>query len=301
MRSEARHPIAVVAARTGLSTDLIRVWERRYSAVSPTRLENGQRVYSDDDIERLRLMSAAVRGGRTIARVASLSTDELTRIAAEDTAAGQRQRANASPDSAADDVIDSAMAQTRSLDAPALRDTLRRATASLGVRRFAESIAAPFMRRVGDEWHAGRLSVGEEHLATAVLHDHLLAIVRGVGPLPQASRVLVATPPGERHVVGAAIFAATMAADGWQVIYLGADMPMKDIAAAARAARVDLVALSVVFVEDRAGRIAEIRELREALPGVRIVVGGHAAASLEDGLADVKVEILSGDIARSLS
>ena len=292
MHSEARHPIAVVASRTGLSTDLLRVWERRYAAVTPTRLPNGQRLYSDDDIERLRLMSAAVRGGRTIARVASLSNAELARLTAEDSMNSGDPRAADAADADTNAAIDAAMAQTRALDAPALRDTFRRSTATLGVRAFAELVAGPFMRRVGDEWHAGRLSVGEEHLATAVLHDHLLEIVRGIGPHPQASRVVIATPPGERHVVGAAIAAATMAAAGWHVIYLGADLPVADIAAAARATTADLVALSVVYVEDREQRIADIRALREALPGVRIVVGGNSAFALEDDLRDTMVEVL---------
>lgn len=297
MHSEARHPIAVVASRTGLSTDLLRVWERRYAAVTPTRLPNGQRLYSDDDIERLRLMSAAVRGGRTIARVAPLSNSELARLTAEDSmASGDPRRATSGSDADENGVIETAMTQTHALDAPALRDTLRRSTATLGVRAFAESVAGPFMRRVGDEWHAGRLSVGEEHLATAVLHDHLLEIVRGVGPRPQASRVIVATPPGERHVVGAAIAAATMAAAGWHVIYLGADLPIRDIAAAARATSADLVALSVVYVENREQRLADIRALREALPGTRIVVGGNSALALEDDLRDAMVEVLSGDL-----
>ena len=65
----ARHPIAVVAERTGLSIDVLRVWERRYSAVLPGRGPGGQRLYADADVERLRLLDAAVQGGRRIGAV----------------------------------------------------------------------------------------------------------------------------------------------------------------------------------------------------------------------------------------
>ena len=64
------HPIGVVAERTGLSLDVLRVWERRYGVVQPTRDEGGRRLYSDADIERLRLLAEATSGGRAIRQVA---------------------------------------------------------------------------------------------------------------------------------------------------------------------------------------------------------------------------------------
>src|ERR687895_1311192 len=86
----ARHPIGVVAERTGLSPDLLRVWERRYRAVEPSRSLDGQRAYSDGDIERLRLLRLATAAGRSISQVATLGTEELARLVHEDEAARQR-------------------------------------------------------------------------------------------------------------------------------------------------------------------------------------------------------------------
>src|SRR5687768_11395483 len=87
----ARHPIAVVSERTGLSQDILRVWERRYGAVSPTRTESGERLYSDADVARLRLLDAAVAAGRRISRVATLSTTELEALIADDRDAESRR------------------------------------------------------------------------------------------------------------------------------------------------------------------------------------------------------------------
>jgi methanogenic corrinoid protein MtbC1 len=289
LNSEPRHPIAVVSARTGLSTDVLRVWERRYAAVTPTRQLNGQRLYSDADIERLRLMNAAVRGGRTIARVASLTTEALSRLANEDAVA----RREAGP--AADDwrppfdIIDAALAHAVAHDAPLLRDVLQRAIRARGVHTFVETVAAPFMHRVGDEWHAGQLTIAQEHLATAVLHDLLLEVVRGIGRAPNAPRVVVATPPGERHVVGAAITAARAAAEGWDVIYLGADLPIADIVAVTTSSGAEVVALSLVHVQDPEGRVAEIGALARALPAARIVVGGSGARGIQSQLRAIGV------------
>ena len=103
--------------------------------------------------------------------------------------------------------------------------------------------------------------------------------------------MLIATPSGERHVIGAAIFAARVAADGWDVVYLGADLPMRDIATAAQAARADVVALSLVYLEDSAARIEEIKTLRRLVPDARLVVGGSGAKALERALVAEGIEI----------
>ena len=91
-RTTPRHPIAVVTERTGLSQDLLRVWERRYRAVSPTRGPGGQRLYSDADIERLVLLHAATRAGRSISRVANLANEALSAMVDEDVAAREMLR-----------------------------------------------------------------------------------------------------------------------------------------------------------------------------------------------------------------
>ena len=84
------HPIGVAGERTGLSPHVLRVWERRYGAVEPIRTGGGQRLYSDADIERLRLLSAVTAAKRSISLVARLPLGELARLAREDEEARRR-------------------------------------------------------------------------------------------------------------------------------------------------------------------------------------------------------------------
>jgi len=78
------HPIKVVATRTGLSKDVIRVWEKRYQAINPQRSDTGRRLYTDADIAHLLKLKQAISGGWRISDVAKLSKDELdTLIAAK--------------------------------------------------------------------------------------------------------------------------------------------------------------------------------------------------------------------------
>src|SRR4051812_38490232 len=90
-----RHPMAVVVDRTGLTPDLLRAWERRYGAVAPSRGPGGQRLYSDDDIERLRLLHVASRAGRSIGQIATLSNEALAELSRDDSI--ERLKATPSP------------------------------------------------------------------------------------------------------------------------------------------------------------------------------------------------------------
>jgi DNA-binding transcriptional MerR regulator len=150
---EPRHPMRLVAERTGLSPDVLRAWERRYGVVSPGRSEGGQRLYSDADIERLSLMVKAIEGGRSVGQTASLPIEELHRLVAEDAARGA-----ARPTPAAD-YRELAFASVAALAPDQLQTVLRSAVLSLGTAVFLEEVVAPLLRRIGDAWHAGEIGL----------------------------------------------------------------------------------------------------------------------------------------------
>ena len=293
-KTETRHPIAVVAERTGLSQDVLRVWERRYGAVDPERRAGGQRLYTDADIERLVLLRSATRAGRSIGHVARLSTAAVASLVEDDRAANVRRSAAALPAPDTEDVLDASLAFALALDAPALDETLRRAAARFGMSVFLESVAAPLLRRCGDEWHAGRMTPAQEHLVTSTLNGMVVETIRAFAQQNGAPRVLVATLARERHVIGAALAGAAAAVEGWSVLYLGGDLPANEIADAARAAGVGVVAVSVIYVEDRDHVLGELRALRSRLPtGIALIAGGAGAASLAAELSAMDVRVAS--------
>ncbi|MEQ1693593.1 MAG: MerR family transcriptional regulator, partial [Gemmatimonas sp.] len=257
------HPIAIVAERTGLSRDVLRVWERRYAAVEPMRSPGGQRLYSNEHIDRFRLLAAVTRHGRNISLVAGLPNDVLQQLVAEDEA--ERPARPADSDSEHADLADAALQHTRALDASGLDRELRRTIARHGMPVFLEDVVPTLMHRVGDEWAAGRLSIAHEHLASAAILALILEAMRSVPEVPGAPKLLVATPATERHAVGAALAAAAAALDGWTIIYLGVDVPADDIVAAASASGATAVALSVVHTEDTTIVMRELHAVRTIL------------------------------------
>ncbi len=290
----ARHPIAVVAARTGLSQDVLRVWERRYAAVTPIRADDGQRLYTDEDVERLRTLRDVSEAGRAIGQVARLSTAELQHILREDARARADAPAPAN-DPRAEDAVNEALTHTRAMNAARVDAVLRRSAAILGTATFLEQVAVSLLRRIGEEWHAGRLTIPQEHLASAVVYALVTGIMRDIAPASDAPRVVVATPAGERHAIGAALAGAAAAAHGWHVIFLGADVPASDIAACAIEMEAQLVALSIVYVDNRAEVLAQLRALRSMLPiRIGLIAGGAGAQALRTNLEKIGIVVGTG-------
>lgn len=287
-----RHPIGVVAERTALSPDVLRVWERRYGAVRPARSAGGQRLYTDADVERLRLLSRATHAGRSIGQVAGLDTASLAALVREDEA--QRGAARASSPDRAARIVSQALRRMERLDADGVRRGLARAAVELGAADFVEGVAAPLLREVGDGWHAGRVTTAQEHLVSGVVRGLLARLVEGLEVPEPGVRLVVATPAGERHEIGALLVAAVAAQEGWGVAYLGPDLPAGEIAAAAVAVGARGVAVSAIYAADPGRLVAELRALRAGLPGeVALLAGGSGAGAASQELADAGVQHVS--------
>jgi MerR family transcriptional regulator, light-induced transcriptional regulator len=278
---QARHPIGVVAQRTGLTPDLIRVWERRYEVAEPSRDEGGRRLYTDRDLERFRLLAQATAEGRSIGQLAGLTHEQLEQLVRDDDAARWNASRNRDAGVGADAWTEEAMERTRALDAPGLESVLRRAATFLGAPVFLEFVIAPFFRQIGDGWHRGQVSIAEEHLASGVAQPLLVELRGALRGAPDAPVLVVATPAGERHEIGALLAAAAAAIEGWSVVYLGADLPAEEIVRAAIRSDARAVAVSFVFGALPEATAGELRRLREGLPAdVPIIAGGAGLAML---------------------
>jgi methanogenic corrinoid protein MtbC1 len=264
---------------------VLRVWERRYGVVEPRRSTGGQRVYSDSDIERLSLLQRATQGGHGISHVASLSRSRLEELVRDIEAARRTSAPETARPFESRDLIRKAIELTEALDPNGLELLLKRSIARYGLVAFVDSIAAPFLRMVGDRWHSGMLTVSQEHFATAVLQR----VVTDTAPLLTGAdggpTIVIGTLEGERHANGALMAAATAASEGWRVIYLGPDLPAGDIADTATRMRARAIGISVVLAEKNSRARADLRHLAKAIaPGTTILVGGSGSRGLRESL-----------------
>jgi DNA-binding transcriptional MerR regulator/methylmalonyl-CoA mutase cobalamin-binding subunit len=283
---EPRHPIGVVSARTGLPQDLIRAWERRYQAVTPQRTPTGRRLYTDEDVERLKLLKRAVSGGRRISDVAGHSLEELRALIAEDQEEGVDAYTTAKgtrPSDTAPALLEEALSALESLDRRRLERVLAEAAVSLSTPNVRRELIVPLLHSVGDRWREGSIRVVHEHMATAIVRAFLDA--RATQNAPSAPRIIATTPAGQAHELGALLAAAAADEAGWNAIYLGPNTPAEEIAAGARQLGAKAVALSIAYRDDDHHVQEEVRKLREYLdPTIPIFVGGRSVASLGPSL-----------------
>lgn len=290
----------VVARKTGLNPHVIRVWERRYGVVTPARSHGNRRLYSDSEIARLRLLQDATRAGHSIGSIAKLSEEDLRRLLERDRetdgaplqvtgAGGGRLQATIQANDRSRDHVGEALRAVRNLDTPGLERILSRAAAGLGQFGLLQEVMVPLIHRVGEEWRTGTLKVAHEHAASAVIR-HLLVNFAHAYELPaSAPRLIVTTPPGHLHELGAILVAVTASHQGWHSTYLGPSLPAEEIAGAAVQNRARAVALSVVYPEDDLNLESELARLHRLLPpDIALLVGGRASAAYDYLLQRIK-------------
>ncbi len=302
--SNAAHPIRVVSRLTGLSTHVIRIWEQRYEAVRPVRTVTNRRLYSDEQVERLKLLGVVARSGHNIGLIAQWPTEKLRQQAAQTLSAIPLFKPTLPeiPDSLNSIAVE-CLAAMKSFDSKAFETALKRGAMLLGAMGLLQQVIAPLSQRIGEMWVEGSITVAHEHLATAVLRSFLLNSAKPFGATAQCPRLVVTTPAGQIHELGALLVAAAASHLDWQVVYLGANLPAPEIAGAARHAQARAVALSLVYPGDNPRLHDEFKLLRELLPGnVAILAGGRAMPAYRDTLrqiAAVPVEDIS-DLASKL-
>jgi methanogenic corrinoid protein MtbC1 len=274
---------------------VIRAWERRYSAVEPQRSGTNRRLYSDDDVERLLLLGQVTRAGRRIGDVAGLPLEELRKMVEEDRQAAGKIAPPSSVRTRTKPVkrhLEACMDAIERLDAVALDSTLSNAAVDLSVPVLMEQLLMPLMEAIGKSWQDGMLRVAHEHLATALVRSFIGAL-RDVGIPPEGSpEMIIATPSGTHHEIGALMVSVLAASDGWKVTYLGPDLPAEDIAAAARSRGAKVVALSIVYPVDDPQLGRELKRLGKQLgEDVTLFVGGASANGYRKALDEIGARV----------
>lgn len=296
------YPMRAVVEMTGLTPHVIRVWERRYGAVSPYRTESNRRLYTRADVDRLDLLRRAVDGGHSIGRIATLPGAALAGLVAEvdatrDRASGPARATTsdtpAGPHEAAAEHVREALDASRGLDSERLESVLRRAEVAIGRYATVRHVIHEVLEEIGERWARGDTRIAEEHLTSAVIRNVLGDIVSARPAEAGAAGIVIAAPAGHRHELGCLMAGAAAGMQGWRVVYLGADTPAEEIASAVERSHARAVGLSLVFPAGDPGTAKELRKLVRLLPeDVALVLGGRAAASYRSE-AEVAI-VLSG-------
>ena len=258
-----------------MSPELLRAWERRYGLLRPTRSPGGLRLYSADDLARVREMQQHLAGGLAAAEAAALAARS------EDEQFVPSPRL---PTMARDELA----AALDAFDEPRAQSTLDQLLSETTVERVLTDVILPYLEKLGERWERGEASVAQEHFATSVLRGRLLGLARGwgrgLGPV-----ALLACLPGERHELGLIAFGLALRSHGWRIAFFGSDTPLETVDKAADDLQPSLVVLSAITPDLVHAALPQLQTLANRY---RVALGGRGAVDLDSsGL----MLVLAGD------
>jgi methanogenic corrinoid protein MtbC1 len=274
----------------------LRAWEKRYQVVVPQRDERG-RLYTEADMQRLRLLNAAVEKGHAIGRVASLSNEDLEALAPSPSlSVREAKQAKTSVEETSPtqpQTQRAVMEAIERLDYAAAERELSLLAAVLPPRELVHSVALPLMRQVGEAWHAGQLSISQEHMTTSLLRNLLGALIPLHRRSTPATKLLFATPSGELHEFGILVSAMLAASGGLGITYLGANLPGEEIVFAAQKTAPQVVVLGFIGANGAKIGLAEIQIVAHRLPAqIELWVGGTRNDEMIEAVGQTRALLL---------
>lgn len=277
--------IKAVVQATDISPSTLRAWERRYEFCTPHRSQSGYRLYSDRDIAIIRWLKLQVESGMAISQavtwyqslVEEVESTEQTVLPTQNdeplfspsTLPRQNKPERVPSFEQLQHELVTALVALREAEA---NKVLTESYSFYAIEEIGERLIGPVLIEIGARWHAGKLSITREHFATAFIRQHLLSILRGTRDNPNGGSIWIACAPEEQHEVGAVLLAIYLKRAGFQVRYLGADLPIEGLSADIASERPAMVIFSA-STESSAKQLEQLTGMLGSLNGVRPVVG----------------------------
>ena len=274
------YPIGTAARLAGIPPETLRIWERRFKMLAPVRTEGGHRLYSQADVELLRAVKRLLDAGMRIGAVAAMPHDQILRQAEVLGASGGAKAEHPLAHAAA--LIEEILVAARGMDSTVLAALLDRPRMLADPTEVATQVYLPLLARVGDLWHAGELPIAVEHLVEKLVTARLHALLQSSAQARSGRLAMLACPPHERHEAGLLAGALALKQAGFQVAFLGADLPTAELVRAAGTLAPSFVLLACT--SPLAGDVlAELAAALQAPPlaGVPLLLGGAAAPALQ--------------------
>ncbi|KAA9339091.1 MerR family transcriptional regulator [Hymenobacter busanensis] len=251
---------------SGIKAHTIRMWEQRYGVLRPVRTATNIRTYCDSDLRRLLNVATLCERGQRISQVASLSEQELCSAVAA--CCDDPHQHNPQ--------ITALLMATLDMDERRFSCTLTQAAQELGFEATVLNIIYPFLYRVGVLWQTGSLNPAQEHMASHLLRQKLLAASDALGPSDEdeAPRWVLFLPAGELHELALLFMNYLLRARGHHVLYLGQNLPVEELASICQCYQPQHIATVLTTVPERDRLQTFVDELARLCPAIDFVLYG---------------------------
>jgi DNA-binding transcriptional MerR regulator len=280
------YPIRTVAEITGVNAVTLRAWERRYGLIKPSRTPKGHRLYTREDIRLIQEILDRLDQGMSISQI---SREILQSTPVEDDETNDawgRYRKH---------MIDAIV----SFDDQALDAVYNDAMALYPVDIVTTRLIMPLLEELGNRWERQSGSIAEEHFFSVYLRNKLGARFHHQNLKNTGPRLIVATLPGEHHEFGILLFALTAHNKGYQIILLGADLPVSELKHVTQKTGSQGIVLAGSAALGCTALFDDISSLTEEVD-VPVFIGGHVSYTCRDELARAGGFPLGHDLAGSI-
>ncbi|WP_445001813.1 MerR family transcriptional regulator [Exiguobacterium alkaliphilum] len=262
-----KYSIKTVASLTGVNPTTIRAWERRYQFIVPSRTESGHRLYSEQDVEKIKWVVEKQREGLTV----SQAIQQL------------HKAPEPKPDRLYDEELkDGLMEALLTFDERQAHDLINRAFNTFSFEKVTTDIIGPLLMDIGTRWENGTITIAHEHFATAFLRSRLSTLSLQMPMNPFLPRIVCVCAPDEMHEIGLLFVTLFLRQHGYDVIFLGSGIPKEDLGTALHDIDAKCLIFSCTLTEHLNGLEEAIAYVRAEHTSLVIGVGGYAVSQHAD-------------------
>lgn len=303
--------LKAVLSETGIKAHTVRAWEKKFGLPRPMRSKGKHRIYTQHDINIVRWLMARQDEGMSIRRAAELwqnieskGGDPFEYIPY------QRDELNVIFESGETlaDLRTAWIDNCLKFDDAATEKFLMQAFAIYPIKMVCLEILQKGLSQIGDLWFNNKATVQQEHFTSAQTLNRINALLAAAPPPTRLGRLLVACAPNEEHTFSIQLITLFLRYQGWNVIYLGADLPIKQLESTVNYIKPDLVILSAQRLEtaDTLGKVTQkLTELGipsafggtifNLIPSLRYHINGHFLGEDVEGAIDIINKIMTFD------
>ena len=251
---------------SGIKAHTIRIWEQRYSFLNPQRTDTNIRYYTNDELKTVLNISLLNKYGYKISHIDRMSPTEIReKILSLSAAQAQQER-----------ICNELIHQMVDLDFNRFEATLNNHIHARGIEKVITQIIFPFLDRIGILWVTNHINPAQEHLVSNIIRQKLIAGIEGIVSHLQVNKtILLFLPEGEYHELGLLFACYLMKSRGVKVLYIGANVPVKDVEYVAKTKKPDVLYTHLTAVADNFNFEKFINRISTRIPFSTLIISGH--------------------------
>ncbi|MBO9635824.1 MAG: MerR family transcriptional regulator [Chitinophagaceae bacterium] len=251
---------------SGIKAHTIRIWEQRYSFLKPKRTDTNIRYYSTDELKAVLNIALLNKYGYKISHIDKMSAEEMRqKIIDLSHAEAQQER-----------LINELVQYMVDLDIQRFEDVLNQYIRARGIERTITQLMFPFLDKIGILWMTNFIQPAQEHLVANVIRQKLIVGIENVHSSMRTDKIVVLfLPEGEYHELGLLYIYYLLKSKGVQVLYLGSDVPVRDMEFLVNAKRPDFLLTHLTSVPANFSIDKFLSHVHQTIPDTKLVVSGQ--------------------------